>query len=64
MSKVLISMPEDLEPVLKSTIERDPDRGAELLRAGFDARLAELNQQWQAFRISTPRFAELLGVSP
>jgi hypothetical protein len=64
MSKVLISMPEDLEPVLKSTIERDPDRGAELLRAGFDARLAELYQQWQAFRISTSRFAELLGVSP
>lgn len=64
MSKVLISIPEDLEPVLKSTIERDPDRGAELLRARFDARLAELNQQPQAFRISTPRFAELLGVSP
>jgi hypothetical protein len=64
MIKVLISVPEDLEPVLKSLIERGPDRGAELLRAGFDARLAELYQQWQAFRISTPRFTEPLGVSP
>jgi predicted HTH domain antitoxin len=45
-------------------IERDPDKGAELLRAGFEARLAELYQQWQALRISTSRFAELLGVSP
>jgi hypothetical protein len=64
MSKVLISVPEDLEQVLKSMIERDPDKGAELLRAGFEARLAELYQQWQALRISTSRFAELLGVSP
>jgi hypothetical protein len=64
MSKVLISLPEDLEQVLQSMIERDPDKGAELLRAGFEARLAELYQQWQALRISTSRFAELLGVSP
>ena len=45
-------------------IERDPDKGAELLRAGFEARLTELYQQWQALRISTSRFAELLSVSP
>jgi hypothetical protein len=64
MSKVLISLPEDLEQVLKSMIERDPDKGAELLRAGFEARLAEMYQQWQALRISTSRFAEFLGVSP
>jgi hypothetical protein len=64
MSKVLISVPEDLEQVLKSMIERDSDMGAELPRAGFEARLAELYQQWQALRISTSRFAELLGVSP
>ena len=70
MSKVLISMPEDLEPVLTSTIERDPDnwtypdKGTELLKAGFKARLTELYQQWQALRISTSRFAELLSVSP
>jgi hypothetical protein len=64
MSKVLISVPEDLEQVLKPMLERDPDRGAELLKAGFEARLAELYEQWQALRISTSRFAELLGVSP
>jgi hypothetical protein len=64
MSKVLIALPEDLEQVLQSMIERDPDRGAELLRAEFDARLTELYQQWQVFRISTSRFAELLDVSP
>jgi hypothetical protein len=64
MSKLLISVPEDLEQVLKPMIERDPDKGAELLRAGFEARLAELYQQWQALRISSSRFAELLGVSP
>ena len=45
MSKVLISLPEDIEQVLQSMIERDPDKGAELLRAGFDARLAELYRQ-------------------
>lgn len=63
MSKVLIPLPEDLEQLLKSVLERDPDKGAELLRAGFEARPTELYQQWQALRISTSRFAELLGVS-
>jgi hypothetical protein len=64
MSKVLIALPEDLEQVLQSMIERDPDKGTELLKAGFKARLTELYQQWQALRISTSRFAELLSVSP
>jgi hypothetical protein len=64
MSKVLIALPEDLEQVLQSMIERDPDKGTELLKAGFEARLTELYQQWQALRISTSQFAELLGVSP
>jgi hypothetical protein len=63
MSKVLVSLPEDLEQVLQSMIERDPDKGTELLKAGFEARLTELYQQWQALHISTSRFAELLGVS-
>jgi hypothetical protein len=61
---VSIPVPEDLEQVLKPMLERDPDKGAELLKAGFEVRLAELYQQWQALRISTSRFAELLGVSP
>ena len=64
MSMVSIPVPEDLEQVLKPMLERDPDKGAELLKAGFEVRLAELYQQWQALRISTSRFAELLGVSP
>ena len=64
MSMVSIPVPEDLEDVLKPVLERDPAKGAEWLRAGFEARLAELYQQWQALRISTSRFAELLGVSP
>lgn len=64
MSLVSIPVPEELEQALKSILERDPDKGAELLKAGFEARLAELYQQWQALRISTFRFAELLGVSP
>jgi hypothetical protein len=64
MREVLIPLPEDLEQVLQSMIERDPDKGTELLRAGFEARLTELYQQWQALHISTSRFAELLGVSP
>ena len=64
MSRVLIPLPEDLEQVLQAMIERDPDKGTELLRAGFEARLTELYQQWQALRISTSRFAELLSVSP
>jgi len=64
MSMVSIPVPEDLAQVLKPMLERDPDKGAELLKAGFEVRLAELYQQWQALRISTSRFAELLGVSP
>ena len=64
MSLVLIPMPEDLEQILKAVLERDPNKGTEWLRAGFEARLAELYQQWQALQISTARFAELLGVSP
>jgi hypothetical protein len=64
MSRVLIPLPEDLEQVLQAMIERDPDKGTELLRAGFEARLTELYQQWQALRISTSQFAELLSVSP
>ena len=57
-------MPEDLEDVLKPVLERDPTKDAEWLRAGFETRLTELYQQWQALHISTARFAELLGVSP
>ena len=64
MSMVSIPVPADLEHVLKPVLERDPEKGAEWLRAGFEARLAELYQQWQALHISTGRFAELLGVSP
>jgi hypothetical protein len=64
MSLVSIPMPEDLEQVLKAVLERDPNKGTEWLRAGFEAGLAELYQQWQALQISTARFAELLGVSP
>ena len=64
MSMVLIPVPEDLEQVLKPMLERDPAKGTELLKAGFEVRLTELHQQWQALRISTSRFAELLGVSP
>jgi hypothetical protein len=63
MSLISIRMPEDLEEVLRPVLERDPDKGTEWLRAGFEARLAELYQQWQTLRISTARFAELLGVS-
>jgi len=60
----LMTVPEDLVQVLESMIERDPDKGAEILKAGFEARLTELYHQWQVLRISTARFAELLGVSP
>jgi hypothetical protein len=63
MSKVLVSVPEDLKQVLKPMLGHDPDKGAELLRARFEAQLAELYQQWQALCISTSRFAELRGVS-
>jgi hypothetical protein len=61
---ILIPVPEELEDVLKLVLERDPAKGAEWLRTGFEARLTELYQQWQALHISTARFAELLGVSP
>jgi hypothetical protein len=64
MSMVTIRVPEELEQVLVSVLNRDPDKGAEWLKAGFEARLAELYQQWQSLRISTARFAELMGVSP
>jgi hypothetical protein len=64
MSLVSILMPDDLEQVLKAVLERAPHKGTEWLKAGFEARLAELYQQWQALQISTSRFAELLGVSP
>lgn len=64
MSMVSIPVPPELEHVLKPVLERDPEKGAEWLRAGFEARLDELYQQWQALQISTARFAELLGVSP
>ncbi len=64
MSIVSIPVPEDLEHVLKPVLERDPAKGTEWLRAGFEARLADLYQQWQALHISTAHFAELLGISP
>lgn len=63
MSKVLIPLPADLEQVLRPVLERDPEKGAELLKAGFEAQLAELYQRWQTLRISTSGFAEFLGVS-
>ena len=64
MSLISIRIPEDLEQVLIPILERDPEKGAEWLRVGFEARLVELYQQWQALRISAARFSELLGVSP
>ena len=64
MSRVSIPVPPDLDHVLQAVLERDPQKGTEWLRAGFEARLAELYQQWQTLQISTARFAELLGVSP
>jgi hypothetical protein len=64
MSIVSIPVPEDLEEVLKPILDRDPAKGTEWLRVGFEARLTELYQQWQTLRISTARFAELMGVSP
>ena len=39
MSLISIRIPEDLEQVLRPVLERDPDKGAEWLRAGFEARL-------------------------
>jgi hypothetical protein len=64
MSTVVIPVPSDLDQVLHAVLTRDPTKGTEWLRAGFEARLAELYQQWQTLQISTARFAELLGVSP
>lgn len=64
MSRVSIPVPAELEDVLKPVLDRDPEKGAEWLRAGFEAHFSELYQQWQTLRISTARFAELLGVSP
>ena len=64
MSMVSIPVPAELEPMLKSVLDRDPQKGAEWLRAGFEARLSELYKEWQSLRISTSRFAELMGVSP
>ena len=42
MSMVTIRVPEELEQVLVSVLNRDPDKGAEWLKAGFEARFAEL----------------------
>ena len=64
MSIISIRVPEDLEQVLRPVLERDPDKGTAWLKAGFEAQLAELYREWQSLRISTARFAELLGVSP
>jgi hypothetical protein len=63
MSMVTIRVSEELEQVLVSVLNRNPDKGAEWLKAGFEAYLAELYQQWQSLRISTAKFAELMGVS-
>jgi hypothetical protein len=63
MSTVSIPVPEDLEPYLKPILDRDPAKGAEWLRLGFEARFAELYHEWQALRISTCRFAEVLDIS-
>lgn len=64
MRRVSIPLPSDLDHVLQAVLERDPAKGTAWLRVGFEARLAELYQQWQTLQISTARFAELLGVSP
>lgn len=64
MSMVSMPMPADLAHVLQPVLDRDHEKGAEWLRAGFEARFAELYQQWQTLCISTGKFAELLGVSP
>jgi len=52
MSLVSIPVPEDLEQVLKAVLERDPHKGTEWLKAGFEARLAEIYQQWQVLQLS------------
>jgi hypothetical protein len=56
MSMVSIPVPEDLEDVLKPGLARDPAKGAEWLRAGFETHLTELYQQWQTLHISTAHF--------
>lgn len=38
MTMISIPVPEDLEDVLKPVLERDPAKGAEWLRAGFETR--------------------------
>jgi hypothetical protein len=42
MSTVSIELPAELAHVLKPVLDRDPDKGVEWLRAGFEARLVEL----------------------
>jgi hypothetical protein len=45
MTRITIPVPTDLEHVLRPALERDPEKGAEWLRAGFEARLQELYEQ-------------------
>ena len=63
MTTVSIPVPDELAPVIKPALDRDPAKGGEWLRLGFEARLTELYKDWQAMRISTSRFAELLGIN-
>lgn len=63
MSLVWIPLPPELEPVIKPVLDRDPSKGEEWLRAGFEARFDELYRQWQLLHISTNRFAEMMGIS-
>ncbi len=63
MSNVSIPVPPDLEPFMKHALDQDPSKGQEWLRAGFEARLSDLYADWQALRISTGRFAELMGIN-
>jgi len=64
MSMVSIPVPADLEHVLKPVLERDPEKGAEWLRAGFEARLAETVSAVADTPYLNGAVAELLGVSP
>jgi hypothetical protein len=63
MTTVSIPVPEDPAPVLTPVLDRDPAKGTEWLRLGVEIRCREFYREWQALRISTNRFAELLGVS-
>ena len=63
MTTVSIPVPDESAPVIKPALDRDPAKGGEWLRLGFEARLTELYKDWQAMRISTSRFAELLGIN-